>query len=67
MIQHIWHHLDITLQHALHPKDLPDAELLYFPDAELGGDALTTKATGGFWVGAKFEVWLAPMAHMLAI
>ncbi len=50
LMQHIWHHLDFILMHALHPKDLPDAELHYYPDAELGGDLLTTKATGGFWL-----------------
>ncbi len=49
-MQSIWHHLDLNLHHALHPKDLADAELIYFHDAELGGDALTTKATGGFWL-----------------
>ena len=49
-MQYIWHHLDLILMHALHPKDLPDAELHYYPDAELGGDPLTTKATGGFWL-----------------
>ena len=56
VMQYIWHHLDLILQHALHPKDLPDAELLYFPDAELGGDALTTKATGGFWLELSSSV-----------
>ncbi len=48
IMQYIWHHLDLGLHHALHPKDSADAELNYFPDAELAGDALTTKATGGF-------------------
>ena len=50
MMQHIWHHLDLCLNDALKADDFKDAELHYFPDAELGGDPLTTKATGGFWL-----------------
>ena len=55
LFQYIWHHIDLILMHALHPKDLPDAELHYCPDAELGGDPLTTKATGGFWLERSEE------------
>ncbi len=67
MMQYIWHHLDLIFQHALYPKDLPDAELLYFPDAELGGDALTTKATGGIWLELNSKCGSRRWPHMLAI
>ena len=37
LMQYIWHHLDLILMHALHPKDLPDAELQYYPEPNLAG------------------------------
>ena len=50
LMSHIAHHLDLKLEHKLSTRDRPDAELVYSPDAELGGDIMTTKATGGFWL-----------------
>ena len=46
---YIAHHADSVLMHRLSTDDRPQAELVYSPDAELGGDAMATKATGGFW------------------
>ena len=45
-----FHHCEEALVHQLHPKDLERAFLDYSPDAELGGDPYSTKASGGFWL-----------------
>ena len=45
-----WHHAGKELVHQLHPDDLKGAFLDYSPDAELGGDPYSTKASGGFWL-----------------
>jgi len=50
MMQYIYHHLDACLVHELRPSDFAGARLVYSPDAELGGDIYSTKATGGFWL-----------------
>ena len=44
------HHCSEALVHELHPKDLERAFLDYSPDAELGGDPYSTKASGGYWL-----------------
>ena len=46
----IWHHADLCLLHQLNPADRDGAFLDFPPDAELGGDPYTTKASGGFWL-----------------
>ena len=46
----IWHHADLCLLHQLNPADRDGAFLDFSPDAELGGDPYTTKASGGFWL-----------------
>jgi hypothetical protein len=53
LMSYISHHLDLVLVHRLSTDDRPDAELVYSPDAELGGDVMTTKATGGFWLEVR--------------
>ena len=35
---------------SLHPDDGPYVVLHHSPDADFGGDALTTETTGGFWL-----------------
>ena len=45
-----WHHAGKELVHELHPDDLNKCFLDYSPDAELGGDQYTTKASGGYWL-----------------
>ena len=50
LIQYIWQHLDLCLLHELSPEDKEGAFLDYSPDAELGGDPYSTKASGGFWL-----------------
>ena len=52
-MSYIHHHTDLVLMHRLSTDDRPLAELVYSPDAELGGDAMTTKATGGFWLEVR--------------
>ena len=49
-MSYIFHHLDLCLVHELHPDDRSGAFLDFSPDAELGGDPYTTKASGGFWL-----------------
>ena len=46
----IFHHLDLCLEHALSTDDRSGAVLFYYADAELGGDTMTTKTTGGYWL-----------------
>ena len=50
LMSFIFHHLDICLEHALSADDRSGAVLRYYADAELGGDTMTTKATGGYWL-----------------
>ena len=50
LMAYIWHHADLGLHHSLHPNDLKDAVLDFSPDAELGGDPYSTRATGGSWI-----------------
>ena len=47
-MSYIFHHADLCLVHELNPADREGAFLEYSPDAELGGDPYTTKASGGF-------------------
>ena len=37
LMSYIAHHLDLKLEHKLSTRDRPDAELVYSPDADLGG------------------------------
>jgi len=46
----IHRHTDLCLLHQLNPADREGAYLDFSPDAELGGDPYTTKASGGFWL-----------------
>ena len=39
--------------HRLSTNDRSRAELVYSPDAELGGDAMPTQDTGGFWLEVR--------------
>ena len=48
LVAYIAHHTDLCLFHEL--SDRSGATLECFPDAELGGDLSTTKATGGSWL-----------------
>ena len=50
LMSYCWHHAGKELIHQLHPDDLQNAFLDYSPDAELGGDPYSTKASGGFWL-----------------
>ncbi len=50
LMSHIFHHADYVLVHALSTDDGKEASLCYYADAELGGDVMTTKATGGYWL-----------------
>lgn len=47
---YVFHHANLKLIHQIHPKDLMSLQLIYSPDAELGGDLSTTKATYGMWL-----------------
>jgi len=49
-MSYIAHHTGLALSHKLSTADRAGAFLDYSPDAELGGDPFTTKATGGFWL-----------------
>ena len=48
LVAYCWHHSAKELVHELHPIDLEKCFLDYSPDAELGGDQYTTKASGGY-------------------
>ena len=48
LMSYCWHHADKELVHELHPDDQKKTFLDYSPDAELGGDPYSTKASGGF-------------------
>ena len=50
LMSYISHHLDLCLNHCLNPADAEGAFLEFSPDAELGGDPYTTKASGGYWL-----------------
>jgi hypothetical protein len=50
LFAYAYHHLSESLAHQLHPSDRAAAFLDYSPDAELGGDPYSTKASGGFWL-----------------
>jgi hypothetical protein len=50
LMSYIQHHADLCLLHQLSPADKEGAFLDFSPDAELGGDPYTTKASGGFWL-----------------
>ena len=50
LMAYAFHHCSETLVHRLHPKDIERAFLDYFPDAELGGDPYSTKASAGYWL-----------------
>ena len=50
LMSFIFSHLDLCLEHCLSTDDLATAVLCYYADAELGGDTMTTKATGGYWL-----------------
>jgi len=50
LMAYVFHHADLCLNHELSTDDRSEAVLDYYPDAELGGDYTTTKATGGFWL-----------------
>ena len=50
LMSYIYHHTELCLQHQLNPADIEGAFLDFSPDAELGGDPYTTKASGGFWL-----------------
>ena len=43
-------HAHWGLMHRLHPDDLSSAFIDYSPDAKLGRDLYSTKASGGFWL-----------------
>ena len=47
---YIFHHAGLKLVHEMNPRDLNDMKLVFYPDAELGGDVSTTKATYGMWL-----------------
>ena len=49
-MSYIHHHAELCLRHQLNPADKESAFLGFSPDAELGGDPYTTKASGGFWL-----------------
>ena len=51
LMSYIAHHFDLKLEHKLSTSDRREAELVYSPDA--GGDIITTKATGGFWLEVR--------------
>jgi hypothetical protein len=53
LMSYVAHHLDLALVHRLSTDDRQTADLVYSPDAELGGDIMTTKATGGFWLEVR--------------
>ena len=53
LMSYVAHHLDLKLEHRPSSSDRRDAELVYSPDAELGGDIMTTKSTGGFWLEVR--------------
>ena len=55
LMSYVAHHLDLKLEPRLSSSDRREAELVYSPDAELGGDIMTTKATGGFWLEVRSE------------
>ena len=48
LMSYIWHHLEECLVHELNPSDRDGAFLDYSPDAELGRDLYSTKASGGY-------------------
>ena len=50
LMSYISFHLDLCLNHCLSPADAAGAFLDFSPDAELGGDPYTTKASGGYWL-----------------
>jgi hypothetical protein len=50
LMSYIRHHLDTVLTHELKQSDSNGARLVYSPDAELGGDVYSTKASGGYWL-----------------
>ena len=50
LMSYVYHHASLALVHEMHPDDLPKAFIDYSPDAELGGDQYSTKASGGFWL-----------------
>ena len=55
LMQYIHHHSEACLLHELRASDLPGARLVYSPDAELGGDVFSTKATGGYWLHVESQ------------
>jgi hypothetical protein len=46
----VWSNLDIVLSGVLSEADIPHLELHYWPDADLNGDMMHTKSTGGMFV-----------------
>jgi hypothetical protein len=50
LMSYIFHQADLCIVHELNPADREGAFLEYSPDAELGGDPYTTKASGGYWL-----------------
>jgi hypothetical protein len=53
LVTYIFHHTDLALMHRSSTEDRSQAQLVYSPDADLGGDAMATKATGGFWLEVR--------------
>ena len=50
LMSYITHNINLGLNHSLSTEDRNGAVLCYYADAELGGDVMTTKATGGYWL-----------------
>ena len=65
LMSFIHHHTDLCLLHQLNPADREGAFLNFSPDAELGGDPYTTKASGGFWLEISSPSWGEKVAPFL--
>ena len=55
LMQYIHHHASLCLVHELQQSDRDTMRLVFSPDAELGGDAFSTKPSGGFWLHLESE------------
>jgi hypothetical protein len=53
LMSYIFHHSSLKQHYTLHPDDLKTAVLVYYPDAELGGDLSSTKSTYGMWLALE--------------
>ena len=50
---HLAEHSDMTLRGVLSTEDLPDFELVAWPDADFAGDYNSTKSTSGFFMEVR--------------